>query len=290
MAARLILNADDFGLTRGINRAVAELYAAGALTSATLMANGPAFQDAVAIARAHPGLGVGCHIVLCDGTPLLPPETIPTLLGHDGRNFRVNNTDFAIAVQRGHVSPSEMERESLAQIHKLQAAGIAVTHVDTHKHTHILPRVARSVLAAAQAAGVRAIRNPFEPRWSLALSNSPLLTRLKLRLLSHLRPRFLAIPQIRNGSIATTDGTIGIAATGSLNAATLRALLHALPNALPHGLWELVCHPGYNDLDAIATRLRDTREIERAALLSTFASPTPLKLIDFSKLPREPSA
>ncbi len=97
------------------------------------------------------------------------------------------------------------------------------------------------------------------------------MTRLKLRILHHLRPRFFALPQIRDRHILTTDGTIGISATGSLDAATLRASLDALPD----GLWELVCHPGYNDreLDAVTTRLRETRETEREALLAVFATP-----------------
>src|SRR6202142_1037144 len=98
MAARLILNADDFGLTRGINRAIAELHEAAALTSATLMANGPAFDAAVTIAHAHPNLGVGCHIVLTDGVPLSPPHTIPTLLGRDNRSFRPSLLSFLLAV------------------------------------------------------------------------------------------------------------------------------------------------------------------------------------------------
>src|ERR1700679_3049862 len=101
MPPRLILNADDFGLTRGINRAVAELHAAGALTSATLMANGPAFDDAVSIAHAPPTLGIGCHIVLPDGTPVSPPESIPTLLAPDGKTFRISLIDFHLAVLRG---------------------------------------------------------------------------------------------------------------------------------------------------------------------------------------------
>jgi len=286
MAARLILNADDFGLTRGINRAIGELHAAGALTSATLMANGPAFDDAVAITHVNPGLGVGCHIVLTDGTPLSPPETIPTLLGEDGANFRPKITDFFLAVLRGNVDASEIEREALAQIQKLQAAGISVTHVDTHKHTHVLPQVARPVLAAAETAGIRAIRNPFEERWSLALGSSALIALLKLRFLYHLRPRFFALPQICEGRIVTTDGTIGISATGSLDVATLRATL----DALPEGTWEMVCHPGYNDrdLDAVTTRLRETRNIEREALLATFGSnslnPSVPHLIHYAEL------
>src|SRR5580692_2755261 len=139
MPARLILNADDFGLTRGINRAIAELHTAGALTSATLMANGPAFSDAVEIARAYPTLGVGCHVVLTDGTPLSPPETIPTLIGPDGKNFRPSLGRFFRNAMLGKINEADIAREATAQIQRLQHAGIAITHLDTHKHTHILP-------------------------------------------------------------------------------------------------------------------------------------------------------
>src|SRR5271154_5842107 len=98
MAPRLIINADDFGLTPGINRAVAELHQAHVLTSATLMATGPAFDDAVAIARANPTLGVGCHIVLTDGVPVLPPKDIPTLIGPDRKTFRPSLISFLKAL------------------------------------------------------------------------------------------------------------------------------------------------------------------------------------------------
>jgi predicted glycoside hydrolase/deacetylase ChbG (UPF0249 family) len=100
MAPRLIINADDFGLTPGVNRAIAELHQARVLTSATLMATGAAFEDAIAIAHANPTLGVGCHIVLTDGTPASPPQSIPTLLGPDGKNFRPSFVDFIQALLR----------------------------------------------------------------------------------------------------------------------------------------------------------------------------------------------
>ena len=269
MPPRLILNADDFGLTPGINRAIAELHSAGALTSATLMANGPAFPDAIRIARSQPSLGIGCHIVLTDGVPLSPPSAIPTLLGPDRRSFRSSVTDFFLAVLTGRVSADDIFREAHAQVARIQQQGVPLTHLDTHKHTHLLPQVARPLLAVAERFAIPAIRNPFEPRWSIALGKSPLLRRLQLRSLRHLQPRFLALPHIRSGRILTTTGTLGISATGHLNPSTLRATLHAMPP----GTWELVCHPGYNDrdLDAITTRLRNTREIERRTLLDTFS-------------------
>ena len=270
MPTRLILNADDFGLTRGINRAIAELHDLGALTSATLMANGSAFADAVSIASSRPTLGVGCHIVLTDGTPLSPPHTIPTLLAPDGIHFRPSLSAFFLAVLRGRVSEADIAREAFSQIDRLQHHGIQPTHLDTHKHTHILTQIARPLLTVAERTGIPAIRNPFEQPWSLALGSSPLLRRLQLLIMNYLRPRFLELPQIRSGLIATTDGTLGISATGNLNATTLAAILSVIPD----GLWELVCHPGYTDtdLDVITTRLRATREIEREALLSTFST------------------
>jgi chitin disaccharide deacetylase len=268
MPARLILNADDFGLTPGINRAIAELHSAGALTSATLMANGPAFDDAIRIARAQPTLGIGCHIVLTDGIPLAPLEHIPGLLGSDRKSLRPSLSDFVQALLRGKIKPAEIELEALFQIHRLQQAGIKITHLDTHKHTHIFPLVARRLLALAESNRIPAIRNPFEPRWSIALGKSPILRRLQIGTLRTLQPRFLALPQIRSGRVRTTSGTLGISATGQLNSDTLRAILTAMPS----GTWELVCHPGYNDcdLDAVTTRLRATRDIERTALLDAF--------------------
>ena len=133
---RLIINADDFGLTAGVNRGILEAHGHGVVTSATLMATGAAFEDAVAIAHANPALGVGCHIVLTDGTPVSPPKSIPTLIGSDGKNFRPSLVDFIQALLRGAIREDDLEREAVAQVQKLQCAGINVTHLDTHKHTH----------------------------------------------------------------------------------------------------------------------------------------------------------
>jgi chitin disaccharide deacetylase len=286
MPPRLILNADDFGLTPGINRAIAELHAAGALTSATLMASGPAFDDAIRIAHAHPTLGIGCHIVLTDGTPISAPHTIPTLLGPDRKNFRASLGSFFRDALLGRIAAADIAREAHAQIDRIQQQGIRLTHLDTHKHTHIFPQIARPLLAVAERTGIPAIRNPFEPPWSIALGRSPILRRLQLYSLRYLQPRFLALPQIRSGIVRTTNGTLGISATGQLNPTTLGNILRAMPD----GLWELVCHPGYNDrdLDAITTRLRSTREIELAALLEAFSvtsqsppHPSRVKLIHY---------
>jgi predicted glycoside hydrolase/deacetylase ChbG (UPF0249 family) len=205
MAARLILNADDFGLTRGINRAVAGLYAAGALTSATLMANGPAFDDAVAVAHAHPGLGVGCHIVLTDGTPVSPPDHIPTLLGKERRNFRTSLIDFVRDLWLGRIDPAEIEHEALAQIQKLQRAGIDVTHLDTHKHTHIFPPVARELHRIVRITSVATMRNPFEPYFTRRASHATLSIGVQMFALDRFRHRFNKIARNSKRKSVTTE-------------------------------------------------------------------------------------
>ncbi len=287
MAPRLIINADDFGLTSGVNRAIAELHRAGAVTSATLMATGPAFEDAVAVAHANPTLGVGCHIVLTDGIPVSHPHSIPTLLGADGKTFRPSLVDFIQALLRGTISEDDIEREAVAQVQKLQRAGIDVTHLDTHKHTHLFPAVARPLLHLAQRCSIGAIRHPFEQPWSLALGHGNHIRRLQVKLLGQLKKSFERQPQIRNGQVLTTDGTIGIAATGDLYGKTLRQILHAIPAA---GTFELCCHPGYNDrdLDRIPTRLRGHRDIERTTLMTEIPAialhPNAPQLINYGNL------
>jgi predicted glycoside hydrolase/deacetylase ChbG (UPF0249 family) len=287
MPARLIVNADDFGLTPGINRAIGELHAAGVLTSATLMANGPAFDDAIAVARKHPTLAVGCHIVLTDGVPLAAPQHIPTLLGPDRKSLRPSLADFSQAMLRGRIKSSEIELEALLQIHKLQQSGIRITHLDTHKHTHIFPLVCERLLALAESNNIPAIRNPFEPSFAMALKHGSRMRRLALQAIGRFRPGFEARLKALNGKVATTDGTIAISATGQLNATTLTEILAALPTT---GTYELCCHPGYNDahLATITTRLRDHRNTEREALLTQIprilTHPNPPTLTTYANL------
>jgi len=264
--SRLIVNADDFGQTPGINRAIEELHRAGALTSATLMAGGAAFESAVAIARRHPALGVGCHVVLVDGAPVAPPDSVPSLLGRDRRTFRSSIADFAVAALRGAIRPEDIERESTAQMERLQHAGIQITHLDTHKHTHLFPAVLRPLLRAGKSAGVHALRRPFEPRWSAKLAAAPLLRRLQLQALGQFASTFDQLTRSPGSTVRVPAGTLGIGATGTLDAQRLRTMLEALPR---DGIFELCCHPGYVDaaLAEQKTRLRATREIETRALL-----------------------
>ena len=252
---RLILNADDFGLAPGVNRSILELGVAGALTSATIMATSPHAPQAAAAAGASP-LGFGCHIVLVDGEPALPPSQIPALAPSGA--FRPTLGAFIRDLLRGKIPESEIEAEAVAQIRRAQSMGIRVTHLDTHKHTHMFSGVLRPLLCAALLCGVRAIRNPFEPDWALrATPHAPAMRRAQVRLLRTRRRGFLQL--VQQTGLVTTDGTIGVLATGTIDAETLSSLLAAMPP----GTWELVCHPGHVDdaLNQARTRLRESRAI-----------------------------
>ena len=266
----LIANADDFGLTPGVNRSIAELHRAHALSSATLMATGAFFDDAVVNARANPALETGCHILLVDGSPALPPREIPSLCPN-GQSFRPTLSAFIRDLLAFRIRPDEIIAEACAQIRRLQRAGLHVSHIDTHKHTHLFSGILRPLLSAAQSCGVGAIRNPFEPAWALRATKG--ISPLRRFAVVALGSRHRAFQRaVRASGLATTSGTIGVLSTGTLNVdQTLRSLLAAIPRS-PSGssqTWELVCHPGYPDqhLDQVRTRLRASRAAEHQALL-----------------------
>jgi hopanoid biosynthesis associated protein HpnK len=261
--SRLIINADDFGLTRGVNRGILELHEAGVLTSTTLMARAGATSDALEMAKEAPRLGVGCHVVLVDGEPALAASAIPTLVERRTGCFRSSLVAFLLRLFAGRISAAEIEAEAAAQIEVIQSKGIKLTHIDTHKHTHMFPAVLRPVLKAARAAGIRAVRNPFEPVWAVrATAGASWARAAEVNVLRKLQDACREI--IAEEGFVTTDGTIAMVGTGVMNADTVRSLL----GQLPEGTWELVTHPGYSDADLgkVKTRLRASREIEMKAL------------------------
>lgn len=281
---RLIVNADDFGLTSGVNRAILELHTGGVLSSATLMARAGATDEAIEIALAKPTLGIGCHVVLVDGEPVLPSRKVPSLVDLRTGRLLPTLTAFLGRLFAGRIRAEEIEAEAAAQIALLKARGVRLTHIDSHKHTHMFPGVLRPLLRAANAAGIRAIRNPFEPDWAVRASRRTAWVRAaqvsSLRLLAPACRRL-----ITGAGFATTDGTIAVTSTGTFNAEALRSLLAAIPE----GTWELVTHPGYNDADLahVRTRLRASREVEREALLA-LRDYRGVELVDFSALSTAP--
>jgi chitin disaccharide deacetylase len=264
---RLIINADDFGLTRGVNRAIAEAHARGIVTSTTLMANGAAFGDAVELSKSGDHWSVGCHVLLVDGEPLIDPSRLSSLVApRDSQRFRESLVAFAARAFSGQLDSDQIEAETTAQIRKLQSHGIAVSHVDTHKHTHTFPVVLEGVLRAARTCGVSAIRNPFDViaadfvRAQKGLWKRYAQAKTLRGLAGHFRKA------VARTGLRTPDGTLGIVVTGRLDA----ALFRAIAETMPEGSWEFVCHPGYvdDDLLSVSTRLRQSREQELAVLTS----------------------
>ncbi len=264
---RLIINADDFGLTHGVNRAIAEARERGVVTSSTLMANALAFDEAVELAKSNDRWSIGCHVVLVDGEPLTDPGRLSSLVAaRNPQRFRDGLMGFAARAFWGRLDPDQIEAETTAQIRKLQSHGISVSHIDTHKHTHTFPVVLKGVLRAARTCGVTAIRNPFEviaadfPRVQKGLWKRYAQVKTLRGLAGHFRKA------VAKSGLRTPDGTLGIVATGHLNA----QLFHGIAENMPEGTWEFVCHPGYvdDDLRSTPTRLRQSREQELAVLTS----------------------
>jgi predicted glycoside hydrolase/deacetylase ChbG (UPF0249 family) len=252
---RLIVNADDFGFTPDVNRGILAAHRDGILTACTLMANGEAFDDAVQLARGTPSLDVGCHLVLISGRSLLPPyaplpASAPALLR-------------ALAARRIRVYD-----ELAAQVRKILAAGIAATHLDTHKHTHLAPPVLEAVARIAEEFEIRWVRRPFDIPLTAPRGAGPwlegALKRATSGSLQILRGRFHRV--LARHGCRTTDHFAGFQITGRFRASDLAQLMRELPE----GLTEFMCHPGYcgDDLRRARTRLKESRERELEALLA----------------------
>ena len=247
---RLIVNADDFGLTPDVNRGIVEACRRGVLRSTTLMANGGAFADAVALAKQEPKLDVGAHLVLVGGESVARPGVVqPRTVGQ---------------LLRGLPSRDEIEAELAAQMEKIQDAGVRITHVDTHKHTHLLPRVLDAVVAVARRYGTPWVRRPFDLPLTAAASGSPFGRRVVSRCLRPLDRRFQK--KLSAAGLRSTDYFAGFQITGLYRAGELAQLIRALPE----GTTELMTHPGFcgAELRAMPTRLKESRERELEALVS----------------------
>lgn len=264
---QLILNADDFGLTPGVNEGIIRAHQQGILTSATLMATGRAFDDAAARVKAAPRLGVGCHLVLVGGTAVVPPNEIPTLVDENGK-FPKTLPQFVAKVSSGAVRSRDIERELSAQIEKICRAGIEPTHVDTHKHTHAHPAVMHALARVAREMGIPRVRKPAEDlavSWSTQGTGERSWAQLASAVAARaVQPWFESIA--RRYGLRSPDHFLGLAMTGRLNAAVLGELVATLPE----GATEIMLHPGICDADLTGTgsRLQKQREVEMEALLA----------------------
>ncbi len=246
---RLIVNADDFGFTYDVNAGIVEAHTRGILTATTLMANGAAFDDAVRLAHEHPSLDVGVHCVLIGGRSLVDPE----------RSFPANIKDFLRQMFAGRLDPYA---ELRAQVERIVAAGLIPTHLDSHKHTHLHPRVLDSVARLSQEFRIPWVRRPFD--FPLSGTGMPLSKRAVSRCLRVVRARFHRVLESRG--CRSTDYFAGFSLTGRFHAAELMRLIALLPE----GSTEFMCHPGRctAELQAAPTRLKQSREWELDALTS----------------------
>ena len=257
---RVILSADDFGLDRAVNEAVELAYQSGVLTSASLMVGETAAADAIERARRLPGLKVGLHVALADATPVLPPEEIPALVGTDGR-FPGDMVRAGFRFYFNSDARAQLAREIEAQFAAYAATGLALDHVDGHKHIQLHPTVAGLILEIGQKYGMKALRVPSEPAAPIeAISAGVTLSGRALRLWSEaLRHRAR-----RHGMVAA-DQMFGLVWTGAMTEARLLDLLPLLPP----GTSEIYFHPATARTAGLVAAMPEYRhEEELAALLS----------------------
>ncbi|MGC9194144.1 MAG: carbohydrate deacetylase [Syntrophobacteraceae bacterium] len=271
MCPSLIINADDLGLTRGINLAVSQCADAGLLRSATLMAAGEAFEEAVKIFRGRDGFGIGIHFVLTGLKPVAPPESLQGLVGPKGL-LPSGPIGLLKKIGGSKALTHAIRRELFAQAEKVFDSGITPTHFDSHKHVHIIPAVLEVLIEIAERFSVKWIREPFEPvgSWTFwpDLQGDDRAKFLKQFVVSRVsavsRPVFRALA--RRAKIRTPGGVHGISFTGLLNEAVLKRLC----GMLRPGLNELMTHPGIVDAELLKFkgRLLDSRVKEKELLVS----------------------
>jgi predicted glycoside hydrolase/deacetylase ChbG (UPF0249 family) len=262
---QLIVNADDFGLTERVNRGILDAYCEGIVTSTTLLPNGMAFESAVAASKRFSRLGVGVHLNLTEGKPVAEATKIPTLVDRGGR-LHMPPVRLWAGIVSGQVSLSDIEAELRAQVIKVIHAGIRPTHFDGHKHVHVLPRVSEVVIRLAREFHILAVRCPEDqnahasgPHRNRRLSRiSTLKQYLVSRAVSNLAGSFRR--KLAEAGLLFPIHFYGISQTGFLDSIAIRQILENLPE----GTSELMCHPGYCDvnLERSRTRLLTQREIE----------------------------
>jgi hopanoid biosynthesis associated protein HpnK len=290
VARNLIVNADDLGWTAGVNRGIAEAHRNGIVTSASLLANGEAFGDAVELVRKTRELGVGVHLNLSDGAPIAGRETVTSLLNSEGE-FEGGPDGLLLKIATRGLAMREVEREWDAQICKIRAAGIEPTHLDGHKHVHMLPGLFEIALRLAKRHGIGAVRVSHEAsNLRVALSTGELRASVVLKQGVQARGLKLlardAREQAERAGISAADYFCGIAQTGELTKEGVTRLLRNLPE----GTTELMCHPGYADeaLRKTATRLQESREKEVEILTDTkirnLVASQGIRLIDYAFL------
>ena len=290
----LIVNADDLGWTEGVNRGIAKAHRNGIVTSASLLANGVAFASGVEVARSAPGLGVGVHLNLSDGAPVAARELVTSLV-NDAGEFAGGPESLLLRVARGGLSLREVEQEWEAQIEKVREAGIQPTHLDGHKHVHMLPGLFELALRLAKRYNVGAIRVAHEASSLRAALSTGEELHTAAVLKQGVQARGLKLlardarEQAERAGISTADYFCGIAQTGEMTKDGVAQLLRSLPD----GTTELMCHPGYADeaLQNTPTRLQGSRQSELKILtdveIRNLVASQGIRLIDYGLVATE---
>ena len=282
MDKRIIINADDFGLSDGVNEAVAQAHTEGVLTSATIMVNMPAANKAVKIVRQLPRLGVGVHLNLTEGRPVSQSTGINLLLNGDGQ-FAYSPAILSLFSLGGYKIRKAIQAELEAQIQWVIDNGIKPTHLDSHKHIHTFPAMFSIVCQLARRFGIRAIRWLFEPKellripWPLTSIDGKKIAQ-KVRIMAQ-------INRLQNREFLKTDAILGIAHTGKIDVNFLKAV--TLYNQAATA--EVMTHPGYAEgLNANKTRLLHQRKVELDALCSErtkeYFKEAGIKLVHYGQL------
>lgn len=238
---KLIINADDFGRHQSINNAIIQGHVSGCITSASIMPGGNAFKDAVDKAIEHPQLGIGIHLTLIGEKPVMDPNEIPTLVDDKGYLLK-EYPQFLNRFLRGKINLSEVRAELSAQIDKVVASGVRITHIDSHQHLHVLPGIIDIVLDIAEKNNIKSLRIPNVPlgfTGGYSYSFGQFVGRAGLVFLATIA-RFKA----KRREFRIPDHFFGIVAGGSLR----EDCLLDITNSLKNGTTEVMVHPGDDDV------------------------------------------
>ena len=235
---RLIVNADDFGRSHSINEAVIRAHREGILTSASLMVNEPAFEEAVALAKDNPRLGVGLHLTLLCGHSSLPAEQIPGLVNAQGE-FNENPVKVGFRYFGQSTLREQLRAEIGAQFSKFRKTGLSLDHVNGHLHLHLHPTVFRILVADVEVLRIRHLRltrdrfwlnaSLAKGRWPFRAAHAFIFTVLAAR----------ARAPLRRLQIRHTNLTFGLLQDSCVDEAFVLKLLPRLPL----GDSELYSHP-----------------------------------------------
>lgn len=219
-----IINGDDFGFSRGVNRAIIEAHDRGVLTSTSLMVTGEAFDEAIALAQAHPKLAVGLHLVVVSGKAVLPQSQIPHLVDSNGC-FRASPFKAGLLYQFNSNARRELRLEIRAQLEKFRQTGLELSHVDGHKHLHMHPVVLRTLVELADEFNIKAIRLPSEElAIALGLDKSNLLTKV-IWWWIFARLRGYGEGLLKPAGISFAERVYGLLATGRMSEEHLLGLI-----------------------------------------------------------------